>query len=100
MKVFKSPTHSYSFLTKFRISQSVFDQFTWSLAVFEGVIRGYERPVSTGLNQSIWTSLLFLKSEKTGLQSGLFSSPVRSSSGLFPVLRPDLKALDTMILHS
>ena len=61
MKVFKSSTHSYPFLTKIWISQSVFHQF---LAVFEGVIRGYQRPV-------FFWSLIF-KYERPKLQSGLF----------------------------
>ena len=83
-------------LTKFEISQSVLGQFTWYLAQFEGVIMGHRKPVLTGLNRSIKTGLLrsfFSNFEKT--KTAVFKRPVlvRSFSGLFPVFRPDLKAL-------
>jgi hypothetical protein len=58
MKFSKVSTHFYLFLTKFDISQSVFHQFTCSLAVFKEVIKGYRRPVWTGLNRSKQTGLL------------------------------------------
>ena len=72
MKVFKSSTHSYLFLTKIWISQSVFHQFAWSLAVFWRGNRRYQRPV-------FFRSFIF-KYERPRLQSGLFSGPVWSFS--------------------
>jgi len=79
--------HSYPFLTKIWISQSVLHQFTWSLAHFEGIIRGYKRLV-----QKDWC-LWFLSVKDQDCRPVFFSSPVQSSCGLFPVLRLDFQTL-------
>ncbi len=81
MKVFKSSTHSYPILTNIWISQSVFHQSAWFLAVFD--------------NQSgpVFLQSLIFKYIRPRLQSGLFSGPVWSFSGLFPVFRPDFQTL-------
>src|SRR6266581_4390626 len=86
----------YELLTKFGISQSVLGQFAWSKAAFEGVVKGYKRPVLTSLTSPyrlVFCSLLFSNLKDQDCWSSLFPVLVQSSLSLFIVPRLDFQAL-------
>ena len=76
-------------MTKFTTFRSVFGCFSWYLGQFEGLIKGYKRPVQTGLNQS----------KKTGLLQSFHSqSPKTRTAG--PVFLRFFSGLETGLLNT
>ena len=83
----------YPFLLIFDKTLNISVSFLSICMVFSCIWRGNQGVQKTGPKRPVFFRSLIFKYERPRLQSGLFSGPVWSSSGLFPVLRPDFQTL-------